>query len=124
VPPVPDNFAPGGMQSAQLASLARSVQWISLAATPDGDNLRVSLEGECATSTDARQLQATLEVLRLFGRAALESPKKRDAMDPATFAVLESLLTTAEVTTTAERTRILIELTPDVLKLGGQKKTQ
>ena len=47
VPAVPDNFAPGGMQSAQLASLVRSVQWITLAARPEGENLRVSLEGEC-----------------------------------------------------------------------------
>ena len=60
VPAVPDNFAPGGMQSAQLASLARSVQWITLAARPEGENLRVSLEGECQTSTDARQLQSAL----------------------------------------------------------------
>jgi len=124
VPTVPDNFSQGSVQSAQLASLARSVQWITLAAAPDGDNLRVSLEGECATSTDARQLQAALEMLRLFGRAALESPKTRQSMDPAAFAVSESLLKTAEVTATAERTRILFELTPDVLKLSGPPKTQ
>ncbi len=98
VPPIPDNFAAAGAQSAQLAALARSVQWVSVAAAPDGDNVRVSVEGECATSTDARQLQAALEVLRLFGRAALESPKTRQSMDPASFVVLESLLKTADVT--------------------------
>jgi hypothetical protein len=118
VPPVPDNFAAGGAQSAQLAALARSVQWISVAAAPDGDNVRVSLEGECATSADARQLQSALEVLRLFGRATLESPKTQQSMDPARLAVLESLLKAAEVTATAERVRILLEVTPDVLKLG------
>ncbi len=53
VPPIPDNFAAGGAQSAQFASLARSVQWITLAARPEGDNLRISLEGECDNSTDA-----------------------------------------------------------------------
>src|ERR1700722_6020616 len=47
VPPVPDNFSAGGAQSTQLASLARSVQWVTLAARPEGDNLRISLEGEC-----------------------------------------------------------------------------
>jgi hypothetical protein len=124
VPPIPDNFAAGGAQSAQLAALARSVQWISVAAAPDGDNVRVSVEGECATSTDARQLQAALEVLRLFGRAALESPKTRQSMDPASLAVLESLLKTADVTVAAERVRVLIEVTPDVLKLSGPQKVQ
>ena len=122
VPPIPDNFAPGGMQSAQLAGLVRSVQWITLAARPEGENLRVSLEGECQTDTDARQLQSALETLRMFGRAGLESPKNRQTMDPATFNVHETLLKTADVTETAERVRILVEITPDVLKLGSAQK--
>jgi hypothetical protein len=124
VPPIPDNFAPGGMQSAQLSGLIRSVQWITLAARPEGENLRVSLEGECLTDTDARQLQSALETLRMFGRAGLESPKTRQTMDPATFGVLETLLKTADVAQTAERVRILVEITPDILKLSGSQKQQ
>jgi hypothetical protein len=124
VPPITDNFAAGGMQSAQLAGLVRSVQWVTLAARPEGENLRVSLEGECQTDTDARQLQSALETLRMFGRGALESPKTRQKMDPATLGVLETLLKTADVTETAERVRILVEITPDVLKLGGTRKKQ
>jgi hypothetical protein len=122
VPPIPDNFAPGGMQSAQLAGLVRSVQWITLAARPEGENLRVSLEGECQTSTDARQMQSALETLRMFGQAALESPKTRQTMNPATFGVLETILKTADITKTAERVRILVEITPDILKLSGSQK--
>jgi hypothetical protein len=124
VPPIPDNFAPGGTQSTQLASLARSVQWITLAARPEGDNLRVSLEGECDNSSDAVQLQSALELLRMFGRAGLDSPKTRQSMDPATVASLQTLLGGAEVTQTAERVRILVELTPDILKLGENRKSQ
>jgi hypothetical protein len=116
VPAIPENFAPGGVQSSQLANLARSVQWITLAARPEGENLRVSLEGECTTATDARQVQSALEILRLFGRAGLENPKTRQSMDPATYGVLETLLKTAEVTQTAEQVRILVEITPDILK--------
>ncbi len=122
VPPIPDNFAPGGMQSAQLAGLVRSVQWITLAARPEGENLRVSLEGECQTGADARQMQSALETLRMFGQAALESPKTRQTMNPATFGVLETLLKTADITGTAERVRILVEITPDILKLSGPQK--
>jgi hypothetical protein len=122
VPAVPDNFFPAGMQSAQLASLTRSVQWITLAARPEGEDLRVSLEGECKTSTDARRLQSALEMLRLFGQAGLESPKTRRTMDPATFGVLETLLKTADITQAAERVRILVEVTPDILKLSGSPK--
>jgi hypothetical protein len=121
-PAVPDNFAPGGMQSTQLATLLRSVQWVTLAARPEGENLRVSLEGECLTDTDARQLQSTIETLRMFGQAALEGSKTRQSMDPAAFGVLDNLLKTADVKATAERVRILVEVTPDVLKLGSKQK--
>ncbi len=124
VPPVPENFGPSGAQSTQLASLARSVQWITLAARPEGDNLRISLEGECDNSTDALQLRSALEVLRMFGRAGLESPKTRDSTNPATLALLQTLLSTAEVTQTAERVRILVELTPDIFKLSETSKRQ
>jgi hypothetical protein len=122
VPAVPDNFAPGGMQSAQLAGLIRSVQWVTLAARPEGENLRVSLEGECRTDSDARQLQSALETLRVLGQAGLESPKTRQSMDPATFSVVETLLKTADITESGDRVRILVELTPDILKLSGPQK--
>jgi hypothetical protein len=124
VPPIPDNFSPGGVQSGQLMNLARSVQWVTLAARPEGSDLRVSLEGECQTPTDARELQAALEVFRLFGRAGLESPKTRESMDPVTFGVLETVLKTADVSASAERVRVLVEFTPDILKLGGVPKSQ
>jgi hypothetical protein len=124
VPPVPNNFAAGGAQSTQLASLARSVQWITLAARPEGDNLRISLEGECDNNTDALQLKSALEILRMFGRAGLDSPKTRQSMDPAALAMLQTLLTNAEVTQAAERVRILVEITPDVWKLSSPSKQQ
>jgi hypothetical protein len=126
VPAVPDNAAPAGAQSAQLMSLARSVQWLTAAARPEGDDLRVSIEAECKTDVDARQLQSTLQVLRMFGQAGLESPKTRQSIDPATLSMLETLLKTADVTQSAERVRVLVELTPDIfnLNLMGPRKTQ
>lgn len=127
VPPIPDNAGGAGMQgaaSAQLMSLARSVQWITLAARPEGDNLRISLEGESDNATDAMQLKSALELLRMFGRAGLENPKSTQSMNPATLAMLQTLLSTAEVTQAAERVRILIEVTPDIFKLGETRKPQ
>jgi len=127
VPPIPDNAGAGGMQgaaSAQLMSLARSVQWVTLAARAEGDGLRISLEGECDNSTDALQIKSALELMRMFARAGLENAKPSPSMDKATLAMLQSLLTSAEVTQAAERVRILVELTPDVFKLGETHKTQ
>jgi hypothetical protein len=127
VPPIPDNAGAGGMQgaaSAQLMSLARSVQWVTLAARAEGDDLRISLEGECDSSTDALQIKSALELMRMFARAGLENAKPSQSMDKATLAMLQSLLTSAEVTQAAERVRILVELTPDVFKLGQTSKPQ
>ena len=122
VPPIPENA--GSPQTAQFVSLARSVQWITLAARPEGDDLRVSLEGECDNSSNAQQLKSMLEVLRMFGRAGLENPKTTQSMNPASLAIAQSLLTSAEVTQSAERVRILLELTPDIFKLSETAKPQ
>jgi hypothetical protein len=123
VPPIPDNSAAaGGMQGAateQLMGLARSLRWLTLAVRPEGDDLRLSLEGECDNETNARQIQSMLELLRMFGRAGLESPKNKQSMDPATLSQLENLLSSAAITQAGERVRILIELTPDIFKLRG-----
>jgi hypothetical protein len=45
-------------------------------------------------------------------------------MDPATLEVLESMLKSADVSATAERVRIMVELTPDIMKLSGPRKAQ
>jgi hypothetical protein len=49
----------------------------------------------------------------------MDNPKTRQSMDPAAFTMLQNLLSGAEVTQAAERVRILIEVTPDVFKLGN-----
>ena len=106
---------PGGVAASQLMSLARSLRWITFAARPEGDNMRVSLEGECDNGADARQLQTTLELLRVLGRVGLESSNARDSLSPAALSSLQTVLNSAEVTQTAERVRVLVELTPQIL---------
>ena len=123
--PIPENPAADGAQgaaTAQFMALARSLQWITLAARPEGDNLRISLEGDCDSSTDALQIKSALELLRMFGRTGLDSSKTRQSMDAATLTTLQTLLSGAEVTQAAERVRILVELTPDIWRLSGPAK--
>jgi hypothetical protein len=125
VPSIPNNTGGAGTQGAastQFLSLARSVQWITLAARPAGDNLRISLEGECDSSANALQLKTALELMRMFGRAGLDSAKTRQSMDPAALSMLQAMLTNAEVTQAAERVRILMEITPDVWQLSSPAK--
>jgi hypothetical protein len=124
VPPIPDNAGAGAPGGAQMLTLARSVQWLTFAARPEGNDLRVSLEGECDNASDAAQLKTALELMRMFGRSGLEGQKNKQSMKPATLAMLENMLSTADVTQAAERVRILVEVTPDVWKLGGPAKPQ
>jgi hypothetical protein len=126
VPPIstddPTGGALQGVPASQLMSLARSLRWVTFAARPEGNDLRVSLEGECDNGEDARQLQSALELLRVFGRMGLESPKTRQSMSPAALASLQILLNSAEVTQTAERVRVLMELTPEIFDAGSADK--
>ena len=122
MPAIPSNFSAAGIESAPMANLIRSVQWLTLAARPEGDNLRVSLEGDCATGADARQLESALETLRLFARAALEKERPH-SQDSKAIELWESLLKSADITQSGERVRILLELPPEVLDYAGPKKT-
>jgi hypothetical protein len=126
VSPIPPDASgaaglPGGAATSQFMGLARSVRWVTFAARAEGDNLRVSLEGECDNGEDARQLQATLELLRVLGRVGLETQKTRDSMSPAALASLQSVLNSAEVTQTDQRVRVLVELTPQIFNPGPTK---
>src|SRR5712692_1148861 len=78
--PLPENFSIGGMRSEQFANLARSLRWLTLAARPESDRMRVFLEGECDTDENARQLAGMLDGLRVVGQTLLVDPKNRRRM--------------------------------------------
>ncbi len=123
VGPVPEDFSLGGVRSQQLVNLVRSLRWFSLAARPEGERMRVAAEGECDTREGARQLAGTLDGLRLLGQAALADAQTRQRIPPETAAVLETLLRAAEVSRDAQRVRVLLELTSEMLGSATGKNT-
>ncbi|HJY86572.1 MAG TPA: hypothetical protein VKE24_07000 [Candidatus Acidoferrales bacterium] len=112
---LPENFAPGGLRSDEFSNLVRSLRWFTLAARPEGDRLKVLLEGECATQENARQLAGTLDGLRVLGQAALADPKTRQRLEPETTRLLEAMLRGIEVSRNDLRVRLNIELTEQML---------
>jgi hypothetical protein len=122
-PSIPDNFGTGVLQSAPVANLIRSVQWLTLAARPEGDNLLVSLEGECATNTDARQLQSALETLRLIAQAGLGKQGSQTQTESSR-KLWESVLKSIAITQAGERVRLLVTLPPEVLNYSSLKNMQ
>ena len=119
VGPVPEHFSFGGIRSDQLANLVRSLRWFTLAAHPEGEHLRVTVEGECDTAESARQLAGTLDGLRLLGEAALADPGTRQRLEPQTAALLATLVRMLRVSRDdqGERhsVRLTLDLTPEML---------
>ncbi len=119
---VPEDFSLGGMRSDQFSNLVRSLRWITLAARPEGERLRVAVEGECDTLESARQLAGTLDGLRVLGQALLADPKTRQKLGPENVSGLETLLGAVGVSRDDQRVRVLLELTPEMLHAMTPKK--
>ncbi len=124
VPPIPDAAASGGVGPSKLMELARSVQWLTLAARPEGNSMHVSLEGDCQSAADAHELAATLEVARMIGSASLEKSSKQANVDQATLDFYQGVLKNAEINTSEERVRIRLEVGPELFKIGNPAKAQ
>jgi hypothetical protein len=111
--------APGGLQSPQLSALLDQLSWVTVGAKPDGDHLRIVLEGECSSDANARQLSDLLNGIVLLAEAGLNDAKTRKQMDPATREVFLDLLKTADISKIdrgdVHAVRLIIELTPKLL---------
>ncbi len=119
---VPEDFSLGGMRSDQFTNLVRSLRWITLAARTEGDHLRLAVEGECDTLESARQLAGTLDALRVLGQGLLADPKTRQRLGPDDVSRLETLLGAVGVSRDEQRVRVLLELTPEMIRAMTPKK--
>ena len=115
VGPVPENFSLGDVRSDQFTNLVRSLRWFSLAARPEGSQMKVTIEGECDTAESARQIAGTLDGLRLLGQAVLADPRTQQKMLPQTASQLETLLRAAAVSQDNQRVRLAVELTSEMI---------
>jgi hypothetical protein len=112
---LPENFSPGGLRSDQFNNLLRSLRWVSFAARPEDDRLKVALIADCETPESARQLAATLDGLRLLAQAALADPGTRQRFQPQAATTLENLLRVTQLSQDNRRIRLVVELTPAML---------
>ena len=109
-------------QSPQLAAFVAQLPWITLAAKPDGDLLRVVAEGETITDTAASQLRDFLEGIELLAQGGLNDPKLRRQMDPDERAAYVELLQGIEIDKIARGTeksvRVVVPVTERFLKIA------
>jgi hypothetical protein len=116
---MPAPGATGANAASGALSLVESVRWLDFAARPDGGDVILSAEGECGSPEEAQKVAATLELLRGVLRSAIADPKAAIRMSPASASATERILKAASVTTTAERVRLLVTMTPDMLDVAA-----
>ncbi len=64
--------APGGFRSPQLASLLAQLQWITVGGKPEGDILRVVIDGECANESHDSSVEGFLRRNNCAGAGGTE----------------------------------------------------
>ena len=111
---------PGGYRSPQLATLLGQLQWISVGAKPEGDQLRVVADGETSNDTVLRQLNDMFSGLLILAQAGLDDPKSRKQLDPKLRDAYAGLLKSAEVQKldrgTSKSVRLIFTITPAMLQ--------
>jgi hypothetical protein len=112
--------APGGLRSPQLAALLAQLEWISISAKPDGNLLRVGMEGDCLAETTEHQLKQVLSGLVLLAQMGLNDPKTRKQLDPGLREGYLELLQSADIQQvdrgTSKSVRVVFDVTPKLLE--------
>jgi hypothetical protein len=119
--------APGGLRSPQLATLLSQLQWISIGAKPDGNLLRVAMEGECVEEGTEHQLKDLLSGLVVLAQMGLSDPKTRKELDPAVREGYLELLQSADIQQvdrgTSKSVRVVFDVTPKLLEAAQNSTT-
>jgi hypothetical protein len=112
---LPASFYGNFRNAPQLDQLIRSIQAITLAGQPDGDNLKVALDAESDSMKNAMQISFLLETGRMAGSMALSSPDARRQLTREQIAFLNSLLSDAKITHRDKLIRLSFTITQDML---------
>jgi len=99
----------------ELERLARSVQNLTLAGQPDGNQIQATLNGQCDSTQNAFELAALLDGARILGSMALSDPKTRRRMTPEQAIFLNALVSEAKVSHQDSWVRLKFAITPEML---------
>lgn len=112
--------APGGLRSPQLAVLLAQLQWISVSGKPEGNVLRVGIEGESLTENTIRQLKELLSGLLVLAQIGLNDPKARTQVAPEVQEGYQQLLQSVDIQQvdrgTSKSVRVIFDVSPKLLQ--------
>jgi hypothetical protein len=112
---LPASFYSNFRNAPQLDQLVRSIQALTLAGQPDGDNLKIAIDAESDSMKNAMQISFLLETGRMAGSLALSTPDARRQMTREQIAFLNSLLSDAKITHRDKLIRLNLTITRDML---------
>lgn len=112
---LPDSFYANFSNSPQLERLARSVRGISLAGQPDGEKIKMALDAECDSMSNAIQLATLIDIARMGASVALSDPKTRGQMTREQAAFLNALISQLKVDHQDKWVRLTLDITPAML---------
>jgi len=112
--------APGGLGSPQLATLLSQLQWISIGGKPEGNFLRVVIDGESFSEGTVHQLKEMLAGIVVLAQMGLNDPKTGKQLDPAIRRAYLEVLESADIQQldrgSSKSVRVIFDVTPKLLQ--------
>lgn len=112
---LPASFYADFHNAPQLEVLIRSIQALTLAGQPDGENLKVGVDAESDSMKNAMQISFLLETGRMAGSMALSTPDAKRQMTREQIDFLNALLSDAKITRRDKLVRLNFTITRDML---------
>jgi hypothetical protein len=111
---------PGGFRSPQLATLLSQLQWITISGKPEGNLLRVVMDGESTAETTTHQLKELLSGLVVLAQVGLNDAHARTQVDPQLRQGYLELLQSADIEQldrgTSKSVRVILEVPAKLLQ--------
>jgi hypothetical protein len=112
---VPKDARIGTFGVDTITNSLQGVSWLTVVAAPQGQSIRVVLEGECESSLAATKLNLGLESLRILARAYLSAPSTRKQFTPQGGDALIQLVKQADISAENNHVQLAVSLTPEIL---------
>jgi hypothetical protein len=108
-----------GPVAAQVAEVFATVKWLTIAARPEQNRVRLSILGECESAWQATQLGFVLDGLLALGRGAIQDPNARKRLSPRELEQLEAILATIRVERRSNVVELRLEASADAIAMAA-----
>ncbi|MDE3109309.1 MAG: hypothetical protein KGL02_05145 [Acidobacteriota bacterium] len=112
---LPKSFYSNFQNSPQLEHLVRSIQEITLAAQPSGNDIRTVVDAQCDSVKNALEISTLLDGFRVIGRAELADPSVQRQMSRQQDEFLTGLLSDASISRDGNWVRATFKISPAML---------